>query len=184
MKSLNRKASTGGGVALLCAALALAACGYSLVGRGSTLPADIRNIYIAPLDNRTLRSQVDQILTAAITEEFIQRQRYSVVNNPGEADAELVGAVTGFSATPIAFESESDLDLANRYEITITAALRLQRTTNPPQLLWASDRYVFRSQYEAGEEESGVFQDFQSQAMEEIAEQFAQSLVIDVLEQF
>lgn len=163
-------------------ALIIGACGYNLVGRSTTLPDYIQSIYIAPLENRTLRSQVDIILTAAITEEFVQRQRYEVVADREEADAELVGAVTGFSATPVAFDPQ---DRANRYEITITAALRLQSTSTPPQLHWASDRYVFREQYQADEQgEAEVFLDLQSQAMEDIAQQFAQTLVIDVLEGF
>jgi hypothetical protein len=170
-------------VALVACGLLALGCGYNLVGKGSTLPADVEQIYVAPLENRTLRSQVDQILTAAITEEFVKRQRYDVVNSRDEADAEIVGSVTGFGATAVAFDANNR---AERYEISITAALRLQRTTTPPELLWASDHYVFRRQYQAGEEQASaeVFLDLQSQAMEEVAQEFAQTLIIDVLEGF
>lgn len=183
--SIERGPSLCRGAAVAAIALVVGACGYNLVGRSSTLPASIENIYIAPLENRTLSSQIDIILTAAITEEFVQRQRYEVVADRSQADAELVGAVTGFSTTPVAFDTA---DRASRYEITVTAALRLQSMTRPPRLHWANDRYVFRQQYQAEQEEAdagaGVFIDLSTQAKEEIAEEFAQSLVIDVLEGF
>ena len=52
------------GVALLSfAALAVAGCGYALVGRGSTLPPEVKRVYLKPLENQTTRVQVDQILT-------------------------------------------------------------------------------------------------------------------------
>ena len=51
----------------------VAGCGYGLVGRTSSLPPDVVNIYIAPLGNRTLRQQVDLILTQAIADEFLRR---------------------------------------------------------------------------------------------------------------
>ena len=66
----------------LPAALALAAlagCGYALVGRGSNLPEDVREVYIAPLENRTQRSQVEQVLTRAIADEMVTRRRFAVV---------------------------------------------------------------------------------------------------------
>lgn len=184
--SIERGPSLCRGAAVAAIALVVGACGYNLVGRSTTLPASIQNIYIAPLENRTLRSQVDIILTSAITEEFVQRQRYEVVADRSQADAELVGVVTGFSTTPVAFDTD---DRANRYEITITAAVRLQSMTTPPRLHWANDRYVFRQQYQANQAEdpatgAGVFIDLSSQAMEDVAEEFAQSLVIDVLEGF
>lgn len=169
--------SVGLGLSLLT----LLACGYSLVGTGSYLPADIKSIYVAPLENKTLQPQVDQILTRAITEEFVTRRRYDIVNSADAADAELVGAVTGYAVNPVAFDNEGR---ATQYELSITLALTFQRTkTNPPQVLWASDRYVFRKQYEVEVSESGFF-DPENLAIEDVAQDFARSLVIDILEGF
>lgn len=105
--------------------LILSGCGYALVGRGSNLPEDIREVYIRPLENRTPRSQVEQELTRAIAEELVQRQRFAVVGNPEEADAELSGAVVFYGATPITFDAEGR---ATEYEIAITAQIVFKRT--------------------------------------------------------
>lgn len=168
-------------LALALLNLVLVGCGYSLVGTGSYLPADIKAIYVAPLENQTLQPQVDQILTRAITEEFVTRRRYDVVNSAEAADAELLGAVTGYAVSPVAFDSEGR---ATQYEISITLALRFQRTkTTPPEILWASDRYVFRKQYEIEVSSSGFF-DPQNLAIEDVAQDFARTLVVDLLEGF
>ncbi|HJX29835.1 MAG TPA: LPS assembly lipoprotein LptE [Thermoanaerobaculia bacterium] len=105
--------------------LILSGCGYALVGRGSNLPEDIREVYIRPLENRTPRSQVEQELTRAIAEELVQRQRFAVVGNAEEADAELSGAVVFYGATPITFDAEGR---ATEYEIAITAQIVFKRT--------------------------------------------------------
>lgn len=103
----------------------LSGCGYALVGRGSNIPEDIREVYIRPLENRTPRSQVEQELTRAIAEELVQRQRFAVVGSPEEADAEISGAVVFYGATPITFDAEGR---ATEYEIAITAQIVFKRT--------------------------------------------------------
>lgn len=106
--------------------LILSGCGYALVGRGSNLPEDIREVYIRPLENRTPRSQVEQELTRAIADELVQRQRFAVVGNVDEADAEISGAVVFYGATPITFDAEGR---ATEYEIAITAQIVFKRTS-------------------------------------------------------
>lgn len=109
--------------------LILSGCGYALVGRGSNIPEDIREVYIRPLENRTPRSQVEQELTRAIAEELVQRQRFAVVGSPEEADAEISGAVVFYGATPITFDAEGR---ATEYEIAITAQIVFKRTGGVP----------------------------------------------------
>ena len=105
--------------------LILSGCGYALVGRGSNIPEDIQEVYIRPLENRTPRSQVEQELTRAIAEELVQRQRFTVVGSPEEADAEISGAVVFYGATPVTFDAEGR---ATEYEIAITAQIVFKRT--------------------------------------------------------
>ncbi|HEX5758415.1 MAG TPA: LptE family protein [Thermoanaerobaculia bacterium] len=168
-----------GNAALLLAALALAGCGYALVGRGVNLPEDVREVYIRPLDNRTPRSQVEQFLTRAIAEELVTRRRFAVVGSAEGADAELSGAVVGFSATPVSFD---DTGRATEYEISIVAQMSFKRVGDEA-VLWSNDRYVFRQSYPVDVSESGFF-DREDQAIEEAAERFAETMVSDLLEGF
>lgn len=153
-------------------------CGYGLVGRTSSLPPEIQKIFISQLENRTLRQQVHQILTQAIADEFLRRPRFTIVNSPLEAHAILEGAVTGFRVKPVLFGAEEGR--ASEYEILITAAMDFRRT-DTDELLWEQPYYSFTEQYEFDETQLLNLEDT---ALEEVSDDFAQTVVIDILEGF
>ncbi len=165
-------------VVILSLAISLAGCGYGLVGRTSSLPEDIESIFISPLINRTLRQQVDQTLTQAISDEFLRRPKFELVNSPFEADAVLSGSLTAFRVKPVLFGANEGR--ASEYEIEIVATMDFKRTDNQ-EVLWEQPYYLFREQYEFDEAE---LIDFEETAIIDVAEDFAQTLVIDILEGF
>lgn len=154
-------------------------CGYSLVGRGTNIPEDVRTVYISPFDNRTQRQQLDQFVTEAIADELLKRRRFNVVANVESADADLSGTVSGFGLTPITFD---DQGRATEYEISITARVIFERTGSD-EVLWRNDHYLFRQTYEV---DTGVggFLDREEEAIRDAAERFAETMVSDLLEGF
>jgi outer membrane lipopolysaccharide assembly protein LptE/RlpB len=167
-------------VVLLALSLSLTVgCGYALVGRASNIPAEIKSVYIKPFENRTQRSQVDQEVTRAIAEEMVNRQRFSVLGNADEADAELDGAITGFGVTPVTFDATGR---ATEYEISITAAVTFKRK-GAQEPIWSNNRYVFRESYPI-EVEGTDFVDREDQAIRDAALRFSQAMVADLLEGF
>jgi outer membrane lipopolysaccharide assembly protein LptE/RlpB len=165
--------------ALLLAVAALGGCGYGLVGRTSSLPEDIENVYVEPLGNRTTRSQVDLLLTQAIGDEFVKRRRFNLVSERRKADAVLTGIVTGFVERAVTFGGEGR---GREYEIEITADMAFARPgANEP--IWQRAGYRFRETYEIDVSAADYF-DRSDQAIEEVAESFAQVIVIDLLEGF
>ena len=107
------------GLAAVLAAVALAAlgCGYALVGRASNIPDDVRKVFLKPLGNSTQRVQVDQIVSQALADELVTRQRFSVLSTAEGADAEISGSVEGFIVNPVSFDADGR---ATEYEISIT----------------------------------------------------------------
>ncbi len=165
--------------ALLLAVAALGGCGYGLVGRTSSLPEDIENVYVEPLGNRTTRSQVDVLLTQAIGDEFVKRRRFNLVSERRSADAVLRGIVTGFVERPVTFGGEGR---GQEYEIQITADMQFARP-GANEAIWERAGYIFRETYEIDISAADYF-DRSDQAIEEVAESFAQVIVIDLLEGF
>ncbi len=169
----------------LAAAAVLAGCGYTLVGRASNIPEDVRRVYVEPLINGTQRAQVEQILTQAISDEMVTRRRnFTVTSNRSDADAILRGTVVDFRVRPLTFDSNG---LANNFEITITADMRFER---PPkagedegEVIWSSSRYFFREVYPL-EDDGTPFFDRENLAIEETSVDFAESMVTDLLEGF
>ncbi len=177
--------SIRGELAVLAVAAALTAgCGYNLVGRASTIPEDIRNVYVAPLTNETQRPQVEQILTQAISDELVTRRRFTVLSGEAGADAVLRGKVVTFSVRPLTFDADG---LADNFEISITADMRFER---PPrhgevegEVIWSNARYLFRQDYPLEAGAAGFF-DRENLAIEETSVEFAETLVTDLLEGF
>lgn len=171
---------------LTLAVVLLAGCGYALVGRGSNIPEDIREVYVQPFENRTQRSLVDQALTRAVAEEMVTRQRFAVVASADEADAILSGAVVNFGVIPVTFDPEGR---ATEYEIVIAAQIIFRRPGDPTegegeaQVIWSNDRYSFRESYPVDPTAADFF-DREDEAIEEAAERFAETMVSDLLEGF
>ncbi|MEE8137260.1 MAG: LptE family protein [Thermoanaerobaculia bacterium] len=159
--------------------LGLSACGYGLIGRTSNLPADIQNIYVAPLQNQTTRSQVDLLLTRAIIDELVTRRRFDVVSGRDKSDAVLSGELTEFTVRPVTFDSEGR---ATEYEIQIRADMNFKRP-DTGEMIWERAQYSFRESYEIEIDQVAYF-DPEDETIEQVAEEFAETLVIDLLEGF
>lgn len=167
-------------LALLLAVLATTGCGYALVGRGSNIPADVEQVFIEPLANRTPRSQVEQVLTRAIADEMVTRRRFEVLAAEEGADAVLGGEVLAFAVTPVSFDDEGR---ATEYEIVIRAAVSFTRTDEDETVLWSNDQYVFRQNYPV-ELSDLEYIDREDLALEEAAERFAETMISDLQEGF
>lgn len=168
-------------VALMALAVVLSGCGYSLVGTGTFLPPEIQTIHVPTFTNKTTRVELEQIVTRAVTGEFVSRGRLKVVGSPPEADALLEGVITGFGLTPVAFDEQGR---ATQYQVNVRAQIELvDRRGEEKVVLWKNDQYYFAEDYSVNPEAFDSF-DQETRAIEEIAVRFAESLVSSVLEGF
>ena len=166
-------------IPVLVVSLLAGACGYALVGRGTNIPEDIREVYLSPFENRTQRQQLDQFVTEAIAQELVKRRRFEVVGEPQRADADLSGEVVSFGLTPITFD---DQGRATEYEISLTAQVLFRRIPGE-EVVWRAEHYQFRETYEVELGEGG-FLDLEEEAIRDAAERFAETMVSDLLEGF
>lgn len=153
-------------------------CGYHLRGTGSSLPPDIKTIGIPVFRNMTTRYDLDVKLTRAVVGELVARGRVEVAADPAAADAVLEGEITGFSANPIGF---SGGNRADKYNVTVTARVTL-RDRSSARPLYDNPAFVYQQEYDVPPGES--FESLQSEAIDKIAEKFARSLVVSLLEGF
>jgi outer membrane lipopolysaccharide assembly protein LptE/RlpB len=166
-------------LALSVAAAVLCGCGYALVGRGNTLPDDIRAVYIKPIQNMTGHQRVDQAVTLAIGDEMVKRHRFSLTATREGADAELSGAVVGYGATPVTFDTSGR---ATAYELSLTASMAFKRIDDD-KILWQNKNYVFRQNFPLNVSSTG-YVDLENTAIDQAAKAFAQTMVSDLLEGF
>ena len=163
---------------LAAAVLTAAGCGYRLRGTGSSLPSHIRTMCIPMFKNLTTRFELDVKLTRAVINEFVARGKVTVAADAAASDAVLEGEITSFSATPIGFSGGNQAD---KYNITVTAKVALtERSSAKP--LFANPAFVYQQEYEVPTGAS--FESLQTEALDKIAEKFARSLVVSILEGF
>src|SRR5512133_3820078 len=94
-------------VASLALLLFTTACGYHTAGKANLLPSDLRTLAVPAFVNQTQTYKVEQMLTAAVVQEFSTRTSYRVVTQPDSADAVLRGTVLATSTTPLTYDSKT-----------------------------------------------------------------------------
>lgn len=164
--------------------LSLPGCGYSLAGRGSSLPVYIRTIGVPLFVNATSVFDVEQKLTERVRLEFIGRGKYQVNSEEGNSDALLKGEITGISVRPTAFNQEQQ---ASRYEITVIVKVEFT-DVKTGKMLYENPAQTFREEYEvttgAVASDASSFLGQNQQALERIANDFAKTVVSAILEAF
>jgi outer membrane lipopolysaccharide assembly protein LptE/RlpB len=158
--------------------LEAAACGYHLRGTGSSLPPSVKSLSVPVFKNRTTRYELDIKLTRAVIEEMVARGRVAVAAEPERADAVLEGEVLSFSATPVAFTGQARAD---RYTITVMAKVVLRERTTE-KVLFSNPTFVYVEEYDVPPGRD--FESVESDAIDRVAEKFARSLVVAILEGF
>ena len=153
-------------------------CGYHLRGTGSSLPPHIKKIVIPMFSNLTTRFELDVKLTEKIRDEFVARGRVELTGDEDTADAILIGEITAFNATPIAFSGKTTAD---RYNITIVTKIVLRDLVNK-KVVFSNPNYLYQQEYEVPE--GTDFETVQTEAIETVAERFARSVISTILEGF
>jgi hypothetical protein len=171
-------------LAAIACAVAVSACGYSLSGRGSFLPAHIRVIGVPLFTNTSTVFEVERRLTEQVRTELLGRGKYRVEPAATSVDAVLNGVITSISIVPAGFTAEQQ---ASRYAITMTARIEL-KDLKTDKVLVSNPSLQFREEYEITTGTSALdptaFFGQESQAVDRIAADFAKAVVTSILEAF
>jgi len=165
----------------LCALslLALFGCGYHLAGTGTSLPEHIKTIGVPIFVNNTQGYQVEQKITGDVVQLLVQRGKYKVVPESTNVDALLKGTILSVSLVPITFQSDGR---GKDYNVIITAKVTFTDVIDK-KVLYTNPGYVFRGQYQI-DPTSITYFDRSSEAVDQIAKDFAESVVSAILEGF
>ena len=165
---------------ILVALVSSAACGYSLAGRGTFLPAHIKVISVPTFKNLTSVYDVDRRVSERVRSELIGRGRYTV-NDVG-ANAVIEGEILWITIAPSAFNDQRQ---ATRYQLVMTAKIEF-RDLASNKVMWANPAMQFREEYDnlgtTTDPTSFFGQDVN--ALDRLAAEFARTLVSAILEAF
>jgi outer membrane lipopolysaccharide assembly protein LptE/RlpB len=153
-------------------------CGYHLAGTGSSLPDHIKTIGLPIFVNNTQGYQVEQKITNSIQTVLIQRGKYKVIPETENVDAVLKGTILAVSLVPVTFNDDGR---ARDYSVIITAKVTFTDEIDK-KVLFQNPSFVFRGEYQINQDE--IYFDRQSEAIDQISKDFAESIVSSILEGF
>jgi outer membrane lipopolysaccharide assembly protein LptE/RlpB len=164
--------------ALVC--LCSAGCGYHTAGHAVTLPDNVRTIAIPGFVNQTETYKIEQTLTAAVVREMVTRTHYHIVNQPSDAaDATLHGTVISTYTAPLTYDSQT----GRAASVLVIVSMKVSLTDRQGKILYENPSYVFREQYQVSRELSSFFEE-DSPALQRLSNEFARTLVSNILEGF
>jgi outer membrane lipopolysaccharide assembly protein LptE/RlpB len=160
---------------LLCAG-----CGYHTAGHVVQLPENVKTIAIPAFKNETLTYRIDQMLTSSVVREFTTRTHYRIVNDASdEADATLRGTILSTTATPLTYDTAT----GRAASILVVVSIKVALTDRSGKVLYQNPAYLFREQYEISQDLASFFEE-DSPAFRRLSEDFARTLVSNILEGF
>lgn len=101
-------------------------CGCAGYRLGSTLPPDIRSIYIPTFKNESGEPEAEVTATRATIEEFQKDGSLTVAGQPQAADVILEATLTSIKLEPVRYE-EDDPKAAGEYRLWMSADVVLRR---------------------------------------------------------
>jgi outer membrane lipopolysaccharide assembly protein LptE/RlpB len=161
-------------------ALLLAGCGYHTAGRAVRIPASVHTIAVPVFINQTQTYRIEQVLTRDVVREFLSRTHYQIVNDAGRsADAVLKGTVVSALAAPLTYDAQT----GRISTAIVTVSMKVSLTDHQGRVFFENQNYTFRQQYQVSRGVTSFFEE-ETPALQRMSQDFARTLVSDILEAF
>jgi hypothetical protein len=155
-------------------------CGYKTGGHAAMLPHNVHTIAIPAFINESKTYRVEQVLTASVVREFVNRTHYRILNRESsDADATLHGTVVSTQLTPVAYDSIT----GRAASAIIVVNMQVSLIDRQGKVLFQNPSYSFHEQYQISRELTSFFEE-ESPAVDRLAQDFARTLVSNILEAF
>ena len=157
-----------------------AGCGYHTAGHAVQLPENLKTIAVPAFKNETLTYRIDQMLTAAVVREFTTRTHYRMLTDAdADADATLRGTVLSTTSSPLTYDTAS----GRAASVLVVVSMKVVLSDRSGKVLYQNPAYLFREQYEVSQDLGSFFEE-DSPAFRRLSQDFARTLVSNILEGF
>ena len=169
------------GVWLMCACVALTACGYHVVGQANLVPKTVHTIAVPPFENATVRYKLTDLLPEAVSRELIARTHYQVVNDPTQADAVLKGTVINYIAYPTLIDQATGRTSGLQINVRLAVSL-VERSTG--KVIFTRPNFEAHERYELSVTNNIQYFDESGAAVQRLSKDVARDVISAILENF
>ena len=167
-------------ILVLAWAAAIGSCGYHTAGRAVRLPPSTRSIAVPVFINQTQNYRIEQMFTRDVVRELLGRTHYRITEDPGQsADLVLKGTVLSARTAPLTFDAQT----GRISSAMVTVSMKISLVDHSGHILFENPNYVFRQQYQVSQEVASFFEE-ETPALQRMSQDFARTLVSDILEAF
>jgi hypothetical protein len=166
------------GITLLCSN-----CGYRVRGAAAKLPSGIESIGIPTFVNSTSRYKIEQLITAAVLDEFRIRTRAPVNSNKSDVDSVLLGEIRDVDSVPVAYGTQKigNRTFGSAYLVTVRVSVKWVRSSDSA-VLWQNDSFIHRERYVLNSNLQDFFSE-ENPALQRLAKDLAGRLASSILDQ-
>jgi outer membrane lipopolysaccharide assembly protein LptE/RlpB len=165
---------------LAAVAVTMPGCGYHTAGHATHIPASVRTIAVPVFVNQTQTYRIEQMLTRDVVREFLVRGHYRIANDAGaSSDAVLKGTVISAQAQPLTYDAQT----GRISSATVTVSMKVSLVDHTGHTFFENQNYTFRQQYQVSREVTSFFEE-ETPALQRMSQDFARTLVGDILEAF
>lgn len=136
-------------------------------------------IAVPAFENKTQTYRIEAKLTGAVVREFNSRTKYRITSQPADADAVLRGTVVTAQIEPLTYDSRTGRASSG----VVTIRMKVTLTGRNGDVLFQNQNYLFRDEYQISSQLSSFFEE-EDPAFDRMANDFARTLVSNVLEAF
>lgn len=151
-------------------------CGYHFEG-GGYLKENITQVAVSVFKNKTSESDADQAFTNELVREIVEKSNTRVVT-----EQEGVFVIKG-SINSISFETLSRSNAESVLERRVTASLDVKLLDHNGDVIWIEKEFTIMDDYSVSEDQV-TDESNKQDALEKIAERFAEKLVSRLLVNF
>src|SRR5262249_36933529 len=130
--------------------------------------------------NQTQTYRIEQILTRDVVRELLGRTYYRVTDDSGQsADTVLKGTVISAQAAPLTYDAQT----GRISSAMVTVSMKVSLVDHSGHVFFENPNYTFRQQYQVSREVTSFFEE-ETPALQRMSQDFARTLVSDILEAF
>lgn len=167
-------------LAIVTSCVVVVGCGYHTAGHAVNLPDNIQTLAVPTFTNDTQTYKIEQLLTGAVVRELVTRSHYHVLDQASsDADATLRGTVTSTYTSPLTYDSRT----GRAASVLVIVGMRVSLIDRRGKVLYENPSYLFREQYQVSRELTSFFEE-DTPALQRLSQEFARTLVSNVLEGF
>lgn len=167
---------------LLSMTLLCCACGYKIRSAVAEFPAGIESVGIPTFVNSTSQYKIEQLITAAVLNEFRIRTRAPVNSSRENVDSILLGEIRDVSSVPVAFGTQEidNRTFGSAFLVTVRVSVRWVRARDNA-VLWHNDNFVLSERYVLNSNVQDFFSE-ENPALQRLAGDFAGRLAGSILD--